>query len=561
MAKYLLKRPSGYYLRFAVPRRFRPHLAVGEFRVALRTRLASEARHRAYAAASAARRKLEHLLPNGDNWMSLSSEEISRLVRNHVRETIEQTEDLHFGRRRPFTPDEHDGRLHVLASHEWDLREALGTGNLEPVVHLARGLLEEAGYPIDETSREFRRLCAELIHGCLEAVGHERELLFGHFTPKTEGLAGSLREPNGAEDSPAELFSTATEAFLDERVASGRMTANTRAGYEATFRDWIEIVGDTDLRAIRRSDVVRFRDYLAKLPKNRRKSAAYSATAVAKLLEMRIPPEHLPADRTIKEALGRIQAFTRWATQSQLMASNVADGVEKIAESESRQPYTDQDLQRIFEHKRYLGQGFSATYQYWLPLLGLYTGARLAELCQLYLDDLVLDDPVPHILVRPNKARGQRIKNKNAARTIPVHPALMRVGFLEYARELAARGQQKVFPDLTWGARSAGQHASKRFAEFLREVGVKRQGLTFHSFRNTVNTRLYSLEAGPAKIQQLLGHRKSALGESNTYLSQIAPAELRGTLEMLEFPVPLDRLAGTWRYLLGRLDLPAGANP
>ena len=31
-------------------------------------------------------------------------------------------------------------------------------------------------------------------------------------------------------------------------------------------------------------------------------------------------------------------------------------------------------------------------YRYWVPLIGLYTGARINEISQLYLDDIDLDN-------------------------------------------------------------------------------------------------------------------------------------------------------------------------
>ncbi|NVK44168.1 MAG: hypothetical protein HWE39_23240 [Oceanospirillaceae bacterium] len=62
---------------------------------------------------------------------------------------------------------------------------------------------------------------------------------------------------------------------------------------------------------------------------------------------------------------------------------------QRVKASEGRSRFTEEDLKRLFATEVYARRDDDKPYQYWLPLLGLYTGAGMNELCQLYVDDVV----------------------------------------------------------------------------------------------------------------------------------------------------------------------------
>lgn len=124
---------------------------------------------------------------------------------------------------------------------------------------------------------------------------------------------------------------------------------------------------------------------------------------------------------------------------------NPADGIRhagaRSAEQRSRRlPYDADDLNRIFRQKRESGADT------WLPLLGLWSGARLEELGGLRVEDVKESDSVPHFFIRG--ADGRRLKNRGSERSIPLHPELMRAGFLDYLTERKRAGDVLLFPEL-----------------------------------------------------------------------------------------------------------------
>ena len=119
---------------------------------------------------------------------------------------------------------------------------------------------------------------------------------------------------------------------------------------------------------------------------------------------------------------------------------------ESLAE---RLPFDMQDLEQIFSSQLYKTRTMPHTF--WPPLIALMTGARVNEISQLYLDDIVNDIPGKPDAWRfmiLAKRTDQRVKNESALRSIPMHPRLIEMGFLCYLEDLRRLGHQRVFPSL-----------------------------------------------------------------------------------------------------------------
>ncbi|MDN7994751.1 site-specific integrase [Burkholderia orbicola] len=121
---------------------------------------------------------------------------------------------------------------------------------------------------------------------------------------------------------------------------------------------------------------------------------------------------------------------------------------------------------------------------YWIPLLGLYTGARVEELCQLAPDDVY--EEAGHWCVQfvYNAERGQRVKNLGSIRRIPIHADLIRLGFVKYMQ--SRKGTSRLFDLAVDRHGKASSSWVKWFGTYLRNVcGVTNPRMTFHSFRHT----------------------------------------------------------------------------
>ena len=67
---------------------------------------------------------------------------------------------------------------------------------------------------------------------------------------------------------------------------------------------------------------------------------------------------------------------------------------------------------------------------FWLPILGYYTGARLGELVQLHLDDVILTGPIPFIRIteeggEQGTAHAKSVNSNAGVRQVPLHPDVL----------------------------------------------------------------------------------------------------------------------------------------
>jgi len=78
----------------------------------------------------------------------------------------------------------------------------------------------------------------------------------------------------------------------------------------------------------------------------------------------------------------------------------------------------------------------------WVSWLCAYTGARVAEICQLRAEDVLQIDGIWCLRITPQAGP---IKTSNSERAIPIHLAVIDEGFLDFAR---AVGSGPLFPRL-----------------------------------------------------------------------------------------------------------------
>ncbi|PTT39586.1 hypothetical protein DBR23_10685 [Acidovorax sp. HMWF018] len=174
-------------------------------------------------------------------------------------------------------------------------------------------------------------------------------------------------------------------------------------------------------------------------------------------------------------------------------------------DDDGRGPFSDEELKAIFSqplfvngHGRHVvGAERCGPHEFWLPLLGLFGGLRLKEASQLYLADVRQVDGVWCLDV--NEATADKsLKNEQSARLVPLHPALVAAGFLDYCDGLLREGFRRVFPELSCVASDAryAKDSGRRMSQMLEKLGMPRDGgRVFHSFRHNMNNALLRVSA------------------------------------------------------------------
>ena len=211
-----------------------------------------------------------------------------------------------------------------------------------------------------------------------------------------------------------------------------------------------------------------------------------------------------------------------FAERERLLDANPARGLRFKGGGHSeadRHPFDTEDLKRIFNAPIYAGcendaEGYSTPgsarprrARFWVPLIALFTGLRLNEICMLREDDVVEIEGIPVLLLRADDP-GKSLKTKAAERLVPIHPELQKIGLLSYARGVRdAHGVgSRLFPDLTHSTTGyTSNNVSKWFARFLDSVGVTHSKKTFHSFRHTFRDGLRLADVSSENAELLGG--------------------------------------------------------
>ncbi len=142
---------------------------------------------------------------------------------------------------------------------------------------------------------------------------------------------------------------------------------------------------------------------------------------------------------------------------------------------------------------------------WWLPLLGLHTGARLEELAQLQHPDLLEDSEGRPFLHLTNEG-DRRLKNTRSVRAVPLHPLLVELKFPALFRP-GKKG--RVFPELRAAGRPLkwGGQFSEDFTAYRRRIGIYAHLMDFHAFRHTVVTALREAGADVGIVGLMVGHQ------------------------------------------------------
>jgi integrase len=231
------------------------------------------------------------------------------------------------------------------------------------------------------------------------------------------------------------------------------------------------------------------------------------------------------APGTVKKLLGLLGGMFQVALEDDSrfgVENNPARAVKvrgALGEAKPRKPFSVEDLNAIFSSpvftrgERPIGGAGDAAY--WLPFLGLYTGARLNEIGQLRPEDVKTEGGITFIHFT-DQGEGLRLKQGGKSRKrVPVHPEVVRLGFLRYVDKMKKAKSARLFPDLKPDrlGHTTGRW-SKWFGRFLDEVGVKDPGKDFHSFRHTF--KLAARECGIPEDQHdaLTGHANASVARS-----------------------------------------------
>ena len=434
-------------------------------------------------------------------------------------------------------------------------RERLATGDLGRLPNTARQLAEAAGYDPSD-SRGMTCLLRLLARAEVAYAEVYRGRLAGDYSvrPSDPFFASALSAPLSEPIAPsltraAESAPAAPQRTLADLEAAYRadkwdgLSPSAQQAYTPVFRLVRDVLGaDRALSSLQREDGRRLFDTVKRLPTMLGKRAELKDLSVPAAVEAadRLNLPRLNPKTVNDTYMGNLSAMFAWGVRERWLEANPVAGlrvVEGVTAKSKRDPFTVDQLQTIFTSAPWRPEERSPGGQpmrFWGPLIALFQGMRRGEIAQLQTADLGEVEGIPVLHVR-----GERLKTKNAIRTLPIHPELIRLGLLDYAQSRHRLGADMLFPDLAPNSRGQwGDEVGDWFSRLIQQHGLEGARLGLHSFRHNFEDALRRAGLHGTPLGAELAGRAKGKGDpvASAYGSGFPMADLHAAVQRISYP-------------------------
>lgn len=220
---------------------------------------------------------------------------------------------------------------------------------------------------------------------------------------------------------------------------------------------------------------------------------------------------------SVKRKVALLKAVLNFALAQRMIsmeenpfADLVIDGLSNPKHRLHRLPFEEHHLKALFSSDvfKQSEMGTSA----WVFLLALTSGARLEEIGQLSVQDVI--EREGRLWLRfSDSQENQTLKNLSSHRCVPVHLEMLRIGFGKYCKKRKAQGERQLFPDLkpdTHGTYT--KRLSTALGKYIDVHVIDDKRYVFHSFRHSFQDFAINSGVEQEVINVLVGHSLKGMG-------------------------------------------------
>ncbi len=332
-------------------------------------------------------------------------------------------------------------------------------------------LLQVRDLQIDDVGRT--RL-AEALAASVQRASLELERFSqGHVDALPAHAPMAASSPHGAADlgqAPVTF-----EQIFKGWAAEKRPAERTRYEWLRVLNELISALGHDDARRITASDLVAWKRTLIEAGRQA---------------------------KTIRDGrLAPVRAVLQWAVDNGHLASNPAERVTIDVQrkaGEKKRSFTDDEAALILRASLRERDPVLR----WVPWLCAFTGARISEVCQLRASDICQIEGLWAVKFDPGAGS---LKNVNSERVVPLHPALLQQGIVEFAANVQSG---PLFADLKPDRfAKRGGNGTKVLGRWVRSLGLTDQRLSpVHSWRHRFKTSGRRFGLAPDLLDAITGH-------------------------------------------------------
>ena len=542
-----------YYFRRKIPTDLVEHFGgLKEFRISLKCAIKS----RSIRTTKILDQKVSGIFEDIRQGMkSLDIDDIKEILRIEIRKQIFHAHHVDLGTNK-WSDTGVEKSLETAEKKDSNLREVLKNdlkSYLKQVDSKMEGILESMSIKIEKESIGFKRLREHFIDLYLMRYEWIRELvlktgksdddfrrdfdskigldLFPELSDSLELTEMLLKDqspnisttPNDLPYLPIAggLLSSNAKTFFERKRIEGKKIKEIESD-KRIVEEFIEIIGDIDFSTITKNEVSHYIDVQTKLPPNRKKSPKYRDLTIKEVMKLELSQKEIQTPQNINKRITKLSVFGNWGVRQGLLITNPFSGMKFSVKKQphTRQPFTADELRKIFKPETYLKWTihFSHPYRknrvsnqlpyYWIFLLGIFSGMRTNEMCQLRLIDIKKQNNIWFIFIEDSEET--KVKTENAIRKVPVHPQLIDLGFVDYVTTQKKSKRGRLFWELSEDRDGFASHVSRHYNQrFLPTVGVwKKYTKVLYCTRHTFINKLYSEKVDENVIKTLVGHEK-----------------------------------------------------
>lgn len=334
----------------------------------------------------------------------------------------------------------------------------------------------------------------------VQSLAKDSSLTNTSIPEQTQALSSASAKSQQSRPPVGKCLSAYVESYINSinanREAEDKINEQGIGDHRRTCKLLIEILGDKPLSELNIRDRNYFDDVIKRYPVNREKKRELKGKTLEEILTL---PDYEKINlKTAKFHASRANAFLNWVFRQEGLAKpfTLMEDVrikKGKGAAKKRREFTTDELRVLFSPDHFpIMNNYEerSPYKFWIPLIGLHSGARINEIAQLRLTDIVEIDGIHcfHITEEgSDEEQGylpKSVKTDAARRYIPIHSKLIELGLLEYIDGVKALGYHMLFEDLSHAKTKYGSLASKWFANYCDKVGLPDRVLTFHSLRH-----------------------------------------------------------------------------
>lgn len=303
--------------------------------------------------------------------------------------------------------------------------------------------------------------------------------------------------------APAPALSALIDLFTQEHHP--KWTSKTQQEFNGQFKVLVKVLGDKPVSSFDRPSCVACRDTLRRLPPGFTKKKHLMDKPVSLLIQEELPGIQ---PKTVNKYMTLLSSIFKWGVKHGYMERNPAEGLMlelNRKPDEERKAYDTEDIKRILANLP--KNGTQEPEKRWVPLIALYTGMRLEEICQLTKEDIRSIDGILCFDVNTNGDK--RLKTKASSRLVPVHPALLSTGLEKYTKT-------RLSGENLWGLSKGKWGYGKKVTNWWSSIFNRKYVTTdplkcFHSFRHTFADTLKQAGVQEVIISELMGHTNGSI--------------------------------------------------